>query len=190
MAKAWFEGNNIFVSLDVNTAPQNAIDVPDNTLPQDLVINNGVLRLKTDAEKLQEKKQQLLEELARTIQDYILQFYPFIKQQSDAVDVENANNYLLLQGIDITALRKDIMQETINNYPNFNTALTNILSKYNPTSNPDMTYWITQLLKASFRFYFIHLVKEEYYQLKQAIQNATTETQLPQIKLFTPLPLL
>ena len=52
MAKAWIENNQIYVTVDATIAPANAIDVPDGVLQQDLVVDNGVLRLKTNAEKL------------------------------------------------------------------------------------------------------------------------------------------
>ncbi len=63
MAWAWFEGQNIFVAYSKEVAPENAIEVPDSITPQDLVVENGQLRLKTEQERLNEIKQYKLQEL-------------------------------------------------------------------------------------------------------------------------------
>ncbi len=63
MAWAWIENGNIFVAYSPEVVFQNAIEVPDDVLPQDLVIDNGVLRLKTVGEKLNDLKQEKLTQL-------------------------------------------------------------------------------------------------------------------------------
>ena len=65
--KAWIENEYVFVTTDVSVAPSDAIDVPDGITPQDLVIDNGVLRLKTEQEKLQDLKQRKLQELKQYV---------------------------------------------------------------------------------------------------------------------------
>ncbi|WP_457625057.1 hypothetical protein, partial [Persephonella sp.] len=149
--------------------------------------NAGTWRDKTQAEILAEKKQKLLAKLTVETKNYIEQFYPRIKQQSDISDKENGESYLALQGIDVLALRKDLANETINNYPDFQTALNNILTKYQST-NQLVNYWLEQGLKIAFRNYFVFLVKQEYYSLKQQIENATDITQFPDIVFNTPFP--
>ena len=189
MAKAWIENNSIFITTDKTIAPANAVDVPDNITPQDLVIEkDGTLRLKTDTEKLQDKKQELLNQLPTKTQEYILKHYPTIKQQSDISDKENAESYLALQGLDIVALRKDIANLTLTNYPDFQTALDTLLKKYN-SSNQYVNYWLTQALKVAFRNYFAFLVKQEYNFMRQVIENAKTIQDLPQIEFKTQFPI-
>lgn len=73
MAKAWIENNQIYVTVDVIIAPKDAIDVPDETLPQDLIIDNGVLRLKTEEEKLAELKQEKLKQLKTCVASLLSQ---------------------------------------------------------------------------------------------------------------------
>ena len=63
MPWAWVENGNIFVAYSQEVVPQGAIEVPDGILPQDLVIDNGVLRLKTFEEKLNDLKQEKLNQL-------------------------------------------------------------------------------------------------------------------------------
>lgn len=187
MAKAWFENNNIFVTTDVTMAPQTAIDIPDTTTPQDLVIDGNTLRLKTTAEKLAEKKQHLLQSLPQLTQDYILKYYPTIKQQSDATDRENAEGYLTLQNIDTSVLRKDIAELVIEHYPNYSVALSAIKQKYT-SDNAYVNYWLEQVTKIGFRTYFVFLVKQEYSVFLQVISNAKTQDELPVITFTTPFP--
>jgi hypothetical protein len=63
MPWVWVENGNIFVAYSQEVVPQGAIEVPDGILPQDLVIDNGVLRLKTFEEKLNDLKQEKLNQL-------------------------------------------------------------------------------------------------------------------------------
>jgi hypothetical protein len=187
MAWAWIENNNIFVTTDVTMAPQTAIDVPDITTPQDLVIDENTLRLKTADEKLAEKKQHLLQSLLQLTQDYILKYYPTIKQQSDATDKENAEGYLTLQNIDTSVLRKDITELVIEHYPNYPIVLFAIKQKY-ASDNAYVNYWLEQVIKIGFRTYFVFLVKQEYSVFLQAISNAKTQDELPNIAFTTPFP--
>lgn len=137
---------------------------------------------------LDELKAQKLNELQTTTKNYIEQFYPQIKQMSDASDKNNGESYLLLQNIDTIQLRKDITNETIKNYPDFTTALNNILIKYQSSTNQLINYWLTQGLKIAFRNYFVFLVKQEYYNLETQINNATSEAELPAITFTTIFP--
>jgi len=75
MAWAWIENGNIFVAYSKDVAPTDAIEVPEGTLPQDVIFENNILRLKTEAEKEEDRKVQELEEakqeLARTDSELI-----------------------------------------------------------------------------------------------------------------------
>jgi len=70
--KAFIENNTIFTTSDNNLVPKNtiAIDVPEGTLPQDVIFKDNILRLKTEAEKEDDRKAQerkeAKQELART----------------------------------------------------------------------------------------------------------------------------
>ncbi len=83
MAWAWFEGENIFVAYSKDVVPENAVEVPDDITPQDLVIEGGQLRLKTDEEKLDEIKQYKLQELKMYVANLLSQTdWVVIKLQS------------------------------------------------------------------------------------------------------------
>lgn len=75
--KAFIENNTIFTTSDNSLVPKNAIaiDVPEGTLPQDVIFQSGVLRLKIEVEKEEDRKAQTREEakqeLARTDMELI-----------------------------------------------------------------------------------------------------------------------
>lgn len=70
--RAFVENGNIFCADNETLVPRNAltIDVPDGTSPFDIVFDGHVLRLKTEAEKeadrKQQEKQEALQKLAET----------------------------------------------------------------------------------------------------------------------------
>ena len=180
MAWAWIENGIIFVSDSDDIVPKDiAIEVPDGTLPQDLMIENGNIVFKTEKQKLAEIKADLIKILQNKITAYITTYYPDSKQQSDVSDKEIGESYLAYKQIDTAQLRADITSQVLAHYPDFNTALNNILSVYGSTKDPYINYWITQLMKVAFRQYFVHRVKQQYYQMKQNIENATSINDLP-----------
>lgn len=181
--------NTLCCALLPEAVPQgvNAVELEVET-PEDVILDNGQIRVKTEAEKLAEEKQKAINELSQKTATYILQYYSDNKQRSDASDKENGESYLSLQNIDTIQLRKDITDETIKNYPDFTTALNNILIKYQSSTNQLINYWLTQGLKIAFRNYFVFLVKQEYYNLETQINNATSEAELPAITFTTIFP--
>ncbi len=185
MAYAWYENGNIFVAYSKDVAPDTVIEVDDFITSSDLVIEDGILRLKTDEEKLQELKQQLLQRLPTEVSSYIYKYYPQLKQQSDISDKENGESYLAYVGLDITQLRKDITAIVLRNYPNYETGIQLLLQKYGSKDNKMINYWLDQLLKIGYRNHFVFLVKQEYSRLTQSISSATSKEQLPPKITFT-----
>jgi len=180
MAWAWIENGNIFVSDSDDIVPKDiAIEVPDGTLPQDLTIENGSIIFKTEAQKLAEIKADLIKLLQNRVTRYITTYYPDSKQRSDASDKEIGEAYLAYKQINIIQLRADITSQVLAHYPDFNTALNNILTVYGSTQDPYINYWLAQLMKVAFRQYFVNRVKQQYYQMKQNIENATSKNDLP-----------
>jgi hypothetical protein len=57
------------------------------------------------------------------------------------------------------------------------------------SSNATISYWLGQVLKASYRQYFVYQVKQEYYTYLQEIQQATS-LPLPSFEFKTPFPTL
>lgn len=183
------ELNVLYWALSKEAVPKGVEAIEfDVESTDDIILDNGQIRVKTEQEKLQDKKQELLQKLSNEAKDYIGKYYPELKQRSDVIDKENGEGYLSLQNIDTIQLRKDITDETIKNYPDFTTALNNILIKYQSSTNQLINYWLTQGLKIAFRNYFIFLVKQEYYNLETQINNATSEAELPAITFTTIFP--
>jgi hypothetical protein len=151
----------------------------DVSSPDDLVLDNGQIRMKTDAEKLAEIKADLIKLLENRVIAYITTYYPDSKQRSDVSDKEVGEAYLAYKQINITQLRADIASQVLAHYPDFTTALNNILTTYNSTQDPNINYWLTQLMKVAFRQYFVYRVKQQYQQMKQNIENATSKNNLP-----------
>jgi hypothetical protein len=183
------ELNILCCALLPEAVPQgvNAVELEVEST-DDIILDNGQIRVKTEQEKLQDKKQELLQKLSNEAKAYIEKYYPELKQRSDVSDKDNGESYLSLQNIDTIQLRKDITDETIKNYPDFTAALDNILIKYQSSTNQLINYWLTQELKSAFRNYFAFLVKQEYYNLETQINNATSEAELPAITFTTIFP--
>jgi hypothetical protein len=59
---AWVENEQLFATEDKNLASSNAIELEVET-PDDVVYDNGQIRVKTETEKLEEEKQRKLTEL-------------------------------------------------------------------------------------------------------------------------------
>ena len=74
---AWVKNGHLFTTEDKNLASSEAIELEVET-PDDIILDNGQIRLKTEAEKLAEEKQKKLTELknyvARLLEqtDYII----------------------------------------------------------------------------------------------------------------------
>jgi hypothetical protein len=156
--------------------------------PSDIILDNGVIRVKTDAEKLAEAKQKAINNLYQKATAYILQNYSDVKQRSDVSDKENGESYLVYKGIDTNAVRKDITSLILST-SDFQSALDTLNKKYN-TSNDQMTaYWLSQILKIAYRQYFVFQVKQECASYIQQIQQATS-LPLPSFEFKTPFPSL
>ena len=191
MAKAWTENGVVFVTTDVSIAPLDAIDVPDGTSPSDLVIDNGVLRLKTETEKLLELKQQKLNELDSLTTQYITSHYPLTKQNSDNSDATYWQNYLLMYGIDPVKSRQTIAYAVISFFEqgwSFEQCVQFFLSQFpdpNPTKDPGgPIYWnyaVEQILKSGIRMEWLKRVKEKCRHYVTQINNATSITELQNI---------
>jgi vacuolar-type H+-ATPase subunit I/STV1 len=156
--------------------------------PDDIVLDNGTIRLKTDDEKLAEVKQKAINELSKKTSVYILKYYPDTKQMSDDTDKENGESYLAYKGFDTTSIRKDIASLILSN-TDFQTALNTLNQKYNSNNDTMISYWFSQLLKVAYRKYFVFLVKQEYATYMQQIQQATS-LPLPDLEFKTPFPAL
>ena len=189
--KAWIENEYVFVTTDVSVAPSDAIDVPDGTTPFDLVIDNGVLRLKTDTEKLVQLKQQKLKELDSLTTEYITTYYPLTKQNSDSADVAYWQNYLLMYGIDPVKSRQTLAYTIVSFFDqgwSFEQCVQFFLSQFpdpNPTKEPGgPIYWgyaVEQIIKSGIRMEWLKRVKEKCRQYISEVNNATSITELQNI---------
>jgi len=158
----------------------------DVSSPDDVIVANGTITVKTQAQLFAEAQQKAITDLSQKTTAYILKYYPEAKQRADVSDITNGENYLASQGIDITALRKSIGSAILNGTA-FTTALSNLNTTYNTNSNATISYWLTQVLKVSYRQYFVYQVKQEYYTYLQEIQQATS-LPLPSFEFKTPFP--
>jgi hypothetical protein len=152
----------------------------------DVILDNGKIRLKTDAEKLQEAKQKVIKELSEKITSYILKYYPDTKQRSDASDKENGESYLLYKGLDIASIKKDIISLILSN-SDFQIISSVLNQKYNTNNDQMISYWLSQIIKVAYRQYFVFQVKQEYTTYIQQIQQATSFP-LPEVGFKTQFP--
>lgn len=79
MPYAWIENDLIFVGTP-DIAPEDAITVPEGTLPQDLKIENGKIVFKSPQEKAEEERKRIAEQalmLAKEIVNRKLQEYGY-----------------------------------------------------------------------------------------------------------------
>jgi len=183
------ELNILCCALFKEYVPQGveAIELEVETI-DDVIFDNGEIRIKTEAEKLEEAKQKAIPDLSQKATAYILQYYSDIKQKSDALDKENGESYLAYKGLDTTEIRKDIASLILSN-TDFQTALSNLTKKYNKDKDQMISYWLSQLLKMAYRQYFVFQVKQEYASYLQQIQQATF-LPLPEFEFKTPFPAL
>jgi vacuolar-type H+-ATPase subunit I/STV1 len=165
----------------------NAVEFEVNST-DDIVLDNGEIRLKTDAEKLAEAKQKAINDLSQKASTYILQYYSDTKQRSDVSDKENGESYLAYKGLDTNAIRKDITSAILSN-TDFQTVLNTLNQKYNTNNDQMISYWLSQVLKIGYRQYFVFQVKQEYVSYIQQIQQATS-LPLPSFEFKTPFPQL
>ena len=184
---AYLNNNVLCCALTPSAVPKgvNAIELDVNS-PNDVIYDGKQIRAKTQAELLAEAQQKAIKDLSQQTTAYILKYYPEAKQRADMSDITNGENYLASQGIDITALRKAIGTALLNGTA-FSTALSNLNTTYNTNSNTTINYWLTQVLKVSYRQYFVYQVKQEYYTYLQKIQQATS-LPLPTFEFKTPFP--
>ena len=83
MVWAWIENNTIYVAYSRDVVPADAIEFEGNITTEDLIVDNGVLRLKTEQEKLQDLKQRKLQELKQYVANLLSQTdWVIIKLQS------------------------------------------------------------------------------------------------------------
>lgn len=134
-------------------------------------------------------KDALIQKAQKMTTDYILQYYPDVKQMSDASDKENGESYLVYKGLDTTAIRKDIASLILAN-TDFQTALDTLNKKYNTNNDQMIAYWFSQLLKIAFRQYFVFLVKQEYSTYVSKLQQATDVSTLQDFEIKTQFPVL
>ncbi|MBX0311339.1 MAG: hypothetical protein JHC31_06110 [Sulfurihydrogenibium sp.] len=165
----------------------NAVEF-DVSSPDDVILDNNTIRLKTDAEKLSEAKQKVINDLSQKITSYIFKYYPDVKQMSDDTDKENGESYLAYLGLDTMSIRKDIASLILSN-SDFQTALNTLNQKYNSNNDNMVSYWFSQLLKVAYRKFFVFKVKQEYSTYLQQIQQATS-LPLPSFDFKTPFPSL
>ena len=82
--KAFIENGNIFIQDVLIPKDAVTIDVPDNTTIDDLIIDNGVLRLKTEIEKEADRKRKETEEALLLLKESDSQM---IRVVEDLVDI-------------------------------------------------------------------------------------------------------
>jgi len=189
----WLDNNGkLNVALDQSLAPSNAIFIDTSAYnpvpPIDVLVSvsNGQIVVNSSSQVLQNLKQKAIKDLSQKTTAYILKHYPEWKQRADVSNLTNGETYLASQGIDITALRKTIGNALLHGTA-FSTALSNLNTTYNANNNATISYWLGQVLKASYRQYFVYQVKQEYYTYLQEIQQATS-LPLPTFEFKTPFP--
>lgn len=181
------EYNVIRFVNDINSLPptvkENYLECNQNDLNK-VVYDETLhrLRLKTEEEYLAEKKQELLKVLTTSTEVYITTYYPELKQRSDLVD-QLTNGSLLLMA------RQDYTSDYI--YRQSATAVFLVMDQNVPLSQVLLQYpederlrW-EQIIKASIRQGFLYRVKWEYWNKKDAINNATTLEELYAIDVHT-----
>jgi len=129
---------------------------------------------------LQKKKQDMLENLKHITKQYIEQYYPEIKQRSDVADKEYWGAWLLSHNDTYTSdsIYKQAYQSALN-ILNGTSDLQTEVSNFPQAEQPA---W-EQLIKIALRVAFVQQVKEQYRQLKQQIEQATTLRELEGIRI-------
>ena len=90
---AWVENEQLFTTEDKNLAPSNAIELEVEN-PNDVVYDNGQIRVKTEAEKLEEEKRKKLTELKNYVEhllkptDYVVVKIAEAQVRGDEAEVE------------------------------------------------------------------------------------------------------
>lgn len=156
--------------------------------PDDVIYVDGVIRVKTTEEKLQEEKQKAIQSLYQKAYDYTFSKYNDMLLRTDLINREVGENYLVYKDIDTNAFRKDVSSYIISN-KDYQTAVSDLNQKYNPNNEPMVSFWISELLKIAYRHYFAFLVSQEYSSYMQQIQQASS-LPLPDFEFKTPFPQL
>jgi hypothetical protein len=156
--------------------------------PDDVVYIDGVIRVKTTEEKLQEAKQKAIQSLYQKAYEYVFRYYDDRKLRTDLINKEVGENYLVYKGIDTNAFRKDVSAIILSN-TDYQTAVNNLNQKYNQSGDAMITFWINTLTAIAYRHYFAYLVSQEYTSYVQQIQQASS-LPLPNFEFKTPYPQL
>lgn len=154
----------------------------------DIVLDNGTIRLKTDDEKLNEAKQKAIKDLYQKAYAYTFKYYDDYQLRADIINKEVGENYLVYKGIDTVAFRKDVSSYILSN-KDYQTAVSDLNQKYNTNNEAMITFWISTLLAIAYRHFFAFLVSQEYTAYIQQIQQATS-LPLPEFEFKTPYPSL
>lgn len=165
----------------------NAVELEVET-PDDVILDNGVIRVKTTEEKLSEAKQKAIQNLYTQAYTYTFRYYNDMLLRADLINREVGENYLIYKGIDTNAFRKDVSALILNN-TDYQTAVSNLNKMYNPNNEPMISFWVSELLKIAYRHYFAYLVSREYTSFIQQIQQASS-LPLPNFEFKTPYPQL
>ncbi len=167
--------------------------------PEDLIIDaNGNVRVKTEAEKLAEKKQMYLQSLPNVITNWIHSYYPPVKQQSDLADYITYTTLLrsmTAPEAELSAIIANIAKSIIEfsttarssyasvddlivaakNY--FDQLVTNLVTSYSmyPANA------LIQLSKIAVRTAQVEHIKSIYYATINALQSATSLADLDNV---------
>jgi len=194
MKYAIFDENGFpiaFYDPDIHDViPPEAIPITDEQW-QEFILNQG--RRKWNFEKgqvepfnsndlltLDELKQQKLQQLISATKSYIEQHYSETKQRSDVADKEYWGSWLVVHNQTYTTdkIYASVYQSVVR-IMSGQTTLEQELQNY---PEQERQAW-EQLIKVGLRVAFVQAVKQEYYQLAQAIQNAQTKEELESIQI-------
>lgn len=163
----------------------NAVELEVNST-DDVILDNGKIRVKTDEEKLVEAKQKAIQDLYQKAYVYTFKYYDDKQLRMDIVSKEVGENFLISKGIDINSFRSDGASYILSN-KDYQTTVANLNQKYNPNNDSTISFWISTLLAIAYRYYFVFQVSQEYSSYVQQIQQATT-LPLPDFEFKTPFP--
>jgi len=203
---AWLENGILKVSARRDYAPAHVIELEAFSL-EDVVYEKGIIRLKTEREKLSEEKIRKKQDIESIIKAYIEQTYPEIKQRSDVADKEFYGSWLITNVIDVNgnpAYTTDSLYKKAFIYGQQiwfgSKTLTQILQELQANElsnlNPAGTYGGTrqswekeflfaweQLIKISVRVAFVQACKVIYRRLKTQIEQAQSLQELDKIQI-------
>jgi len=185
---AYLNSNGVLCcALTPSAVPQgvNTTELDINSL-DDVIYDGTQIRVKTQAELLQEAQQKALQQLSQSTMSYIYQYYPDWKQRSDISDLTNGEAYLTYAGLNPTQVRQTITQQILSG-ASYTQALSTLNQTFNSNTNPTIGYWLEQLLNVAYRQDFVFKVKQQYYSISQQISSATA-LPLPSYTISVPPP--